>query len=96
MRCSDLVIRWVRGATFILEQLPHLFSLVVIELLNLHQSRASILFSHNQFVRQSCLTGPNGMERLVLREANAQVAAATQPGFTDEVASLLWEDFGMS
>ena len=24
-----------------------------------------------QFVRQSCLTGPNGMKLLVLREANA-------------------------
>ena len=57
------------------------FSLVIIELLNPHQSRASILFSHNQFARQSCLTGSNGMKLLVLREANAQVVAATQLGF---------------
>ena len=50
----------------------------------------------SEFVRQSCLTGSNGMKLAILREGNASVAAATQLGFTDEVASLLWEDFGMS
>ena len=52
----------------ILEELPHLLSLIIIELLNPHQSRAFILFAHSQFVRRIRSAGRNGMKLAVLRE----------------------------
>ena len=49
----------------------------------------------NKFVRQVRSAGHNGMKfAFCARESLCR--CATQLGFTDEVASLLWEDFGMS